>query len=149
MRIYLDTCCYNRPFDDFSHERVHLESEAVLALIKKVNQGMDEIVGSDILELEISRIANIDKLKKVRSLYNVATMNVPYSEQVLARSKEIQEMANIRSFDALHIASAEKARADVMLTTDDRLERSCMGIQLSVKVTNPIKFFMEVMNYDK
>lgn len=27
MIIYLDNCCYNRPFDDQTQERIHLESE--------------------------------------------------------------------------------------------------------------------------
>ena len=142
----MDTCCYNRPFDDLSQERIHLESEAILALIKKTNREKGEIIGSDVLELEINKVTDIDKLKKVRNLYDVATTIIPYSEQILVRSKEIQETTNIRSFDALHIASAEMANADVVLTTDDKLERACLGIQLKVKVTNPIKFFMEVMN---
>ena len=146
MRIYFDTCCYSRPFDNLSHERIHLESEAILALIKKAKREKGEIVGSDVLKLEISRIADADKLKKVRNLYDVATVVIPYSEQILARSKEIQKITNIRSFDALHIASAEIAEVDVMVTTDDKLERACLGIQLKIKVTNPIKFFMEVMN---
>lgn len=29
MKIYLDNCCLNRPFDDQSNLRVRLESEAV------------------------------------------------------------------------------------------------------------------------
>lgn len=39
MRIYLDVCCLNRPFDDQSQDRIHLEAEAVLAIIKQVEQG--------------------------------------------------------------------------------------------------------------
>jgi hypothetical protein len=30
LRIYLDACCLNRPFDDQTQERIRLESEAVL-----------------------------------------------------------------------------------------------------------------------
>ena len=30
MRIYLDNCCYNRPYDDQSQMRVFLESQAKL-----------------------------------------------------------------------------------------------------------------------
>ncbi len=29
LKIYLDSCCYNRPFDDLSQERIRVESEAV------------------------------------------------------------------------------------------------------------------------
>ncbi len=35
MRIYLDNCCYNRPFDDQTQERIHLESEAILTILKR------------------------------------------------------------------------------------------------------------------
>jgi len=28
MKIYLDNCCYNRPFDDQTQMRVFLESQA-------------------------------------------------------------------------------------------------------------------------
>lgn len=34
MKLYLDNCCYNRPFDDQTQDRIHLESEAVLALLR-------------------------------------------------------------------------------------------------------------------
>ena len=34
MTLYLDNCCYNRPFDDQTHDRIHIESEAVLAALK-------------------------------------------------------------------------------------------------------------------
>lgn len=34
MIVYLDNCCYNRPFDDQTQERVHLESEAILTILK-------------------------------------------------------------------------------------------------------------------
>jgi len=32
MRIYLDNCCYNRPFDDQNQLSVRLETEAKLAI---------------------------------------------------------------------------------------------------------------------
>jgi hypothetical protein len=46
-RLYLDNCCYNRPYDDLTQECVHLESEAIVAIIKRGQQHIDEIVGSD------------------------------------------------------------------------------------------------------
>ncbi len=30
MRIYLDNCCFNRPYDNQSQIRIHLETEAKL-----------------------------------------------------------------------------------------------------------------------
>jgi hypothetical protein len=39
MKIYLDTCCLNRPFDDQRQHRVRLETEAVTLILKKIRQG--------------------------------------------------------------------------------------------------------------
>lgn len=30
MRIYLDNCCYNRPFDDLRQDRIRIEAEKIL-----------------------------------------------------------------------------------------------------------------------
>jgi hypothetical protein len=35
-KIYLDTCCLNRPFDDRSQERVRREAEAVLTVLARL-----------------------------------------------------------------------------------------------------------------
>ena len=32
MRVYLDNCCYNRPFDDQAQLRIRLETEAKLEI---------------------------------------------------------------------------------------------------------------------
>ena len=39
MRIYLDLCCFNRPYDDQSQLRVYLETVAKLSLQDKVRSG--------------------------------------------------------------------------------------------------------------
>ena len=51
------------------------------------------------------------------------------------------------AMDALHVACAEEGRADVLLTTDDRLERICRKHQaeLRVRVANPWKWLAEVL----
>lgn len=37
MRVYLDNCMFNRPFDDQSHIRIRLEAEAKLATYSTSN----------------------------------------------------------------------------------------------------------------
>jgi hypothetical protein len=39
MRVYLDNCCYNRPFDDQSNLLVMLEAEAKLFIQKEIKDG--------------------------------------------------------------------------------------------------------------
>ena len=36
MRIYMDNCCFNRPFDDQANIRIRLETEAKLYIQEKI-----------------------------------------------------------------------------------------------------------------
>lgn len=52
MRIYLDNCCFNRPFDDQSQIRIRLESEAKLKIQDDILEGKVELIWSYILDAE-------------------------------------------------------------------------------------------------
>ena len=145
MKIYLDNCCYNRPFDDQTQERIHLESEAILMILQRGESGIYQIVGSDILDLEIERMHDLVKKQRVKELYQVATEHVLYAESVKQRALEIMHKSYIKTFDSLHIAAAEAAGVDVMLTTDDKLERMAANLKLEVRVLNPLKFAWEMI----
>jgi hypothetical protein len=54
MRVYLDMCCLKRPFDDQSQPRIHLESEAVLALLGAATEKV-EFLRAPALDLETIR----------------------------------------------------------------------------------------------
>jgi hypothetical protein len=53
--IYFDACCLNRPFDDQSQDRIRLEAEAVLLILSHIQAGEWQWIGSDVLNLEMSR----------------------------------------------------------------------------------------------
>jgi len=149
MYIYLDTCCYSRPFDDQSQERIHIESEAVLIIIERARQKADSIIGSDVLDLEISQMLDMEKQQKVRDLYSITGTAVKYTKQIYERAQEIERQSKLRALDSLHIACAEKANADILLTTDDRLEKVGSQLGLSVRILNPLKYLTEVVLYEK
>jgi predicted nucleic acid-binding protein len=148
MRLYFDTCCFNRPFDDQSQKRVRLESESILAIIDRGLHKLDEIVGSEILDLEIEQISDIEKAESVKELYSVVSTKIEYSQELLEEAEKILKISSIQSIDSLHIASAQKAKVDVFLTTDDKLQKECSKINLSIKVKNPIKYILEVIGYE-
>lgn len=145
MTIYLDNCCYNRPFDDQTQERIHLESEVILTILQRGQTGVYKIVGSSILDLEMERMHDEIKKQKVKELYKTANKYVYYTEKIKKRSKELMRISKIHTFDSLHIASAEDAKADVLLTTDDKLEKMAERLELKVRVMNPLKFAWEVI----
>lgn len=44
MRVYLDNCTFNRPFDDQTQIRIKLETEAKLYIQEKIRDGTLELV---------------------------------------------------------------------------------------------------------
>jgi len=148
VRIYLDNCCFNRPYDDQIQEKIHLESEAVLAIIKKGEQLNFEFIGSSALDLEISQIPDIYKREKVKFFYEqTITTKAKYNKAILERAKELQELSAIRMLDIFHLAFAE-SYSDILLTTDLRFEKACSKLSLKIKVMNPMNYFMEVLAND-
>lgn len=62
MKIYLDMCVYNRPFDDQSQPRIMFESQCVVIIIAHASSGDLKILNSFVLEYENSRNPNIDNV---------------------------------------------------------------------------------------
>ena len=108
-----------------------------------------KIVGSDILKVEMSKIRNEEKRNNVEGIYYaLVTESVKATCEVGQRASQIREISNIRSFDSLHLASAEVG-ADVLLTTDMKFLKNSQRISTKITVKSPIEFVMEVFGYDE
>jgi hypothetical protein len=144
MRLYLDTCCLNRPFDDQSQPRVRRETDAVADILRRVIDGDWIWLGSEVLELEVA--ANPDPVSRgrVQRLVRYAGDSVHLDAAVIARAQTLASFS-IHPFDCQHIASAELGRANVFLTTDDRLLRAAVRARrsLAVPVRNPLEWLEE------
>jgi len=46
MRLYLDNCMFNRPFDDQSNIKILLETEAKLKIQENIRLGIHELAWS-------------------------------------------------------------------------------------------------------
>jgi predicted nucleic acid-binding protein len=146
MRIYLDVCCLNRPFDDHVQDRVRLESEAVLTILSHSQTENWLLLSSEVVDIEISKIPDNDRRHKVSILSAMPHSYIVIDDEIEKRALELEKLG-FRSFDALHIACAEKGGADVLLTTDDNLLRKALQKSdvLKIKLENPIKWLMEVI----
>ena len=54
LKIYLDNCCYNRPFDEVRNTEIDMEIIAKLAIQLMVQQGKLDLVWSYVLTYENS-----------------------------------------------------------------------------------------------
>lgn len=52
MRLYLDNCCFNRPFDDQSTLTIRLETEAKLDIQAAIRTGQYSLGWSYVLDYE-------------------------------------------------------------------------------------------------
>ena len=145
MRIYLDACCVNRPYDDQTQDRIRLESEAILLIIQHCQSGEWEWVSSEALAFEIEKIPDPERKKRVELLASHVHNVVSLQNKELKRGKELESLG-FHALDALHIACSEKGKVDVLLTTDDKfLKRSKkLSKKLQVHITDPVSWLMEV-----
>ncbi len=144
MKIYMDNCCLNRPFDDQSNLRIHLEAEAIKTIIVLVEQQKWDLVSSKILKFEISKIADESRKKELMLMESLAGEVVQINTHIGIRANEFERLG-IQSFDALHLACSEN-NADVFLTVDDRLIKKAMTISnLNISIRNPLIWLSEIL----
>ena len=137
MRIYLDNCCYNRPYDNQSQQRINDETESIF---RAINQKENIIIGSDTLILEMAQIKDVDLQLDIVAMYSQTIKEeVSTSEEVEKIADSIMSESSIHKMDALHLASAIVGKAEVFLTVDDKLIKSCSKLNLNMKVINPVE----------
>jgi predicted nucleic acid-binding protein len=144
MRLYLDTCCVNRPFDDQAQERVRVESEAVLSIIQRFQTGSDQWIGSDVLLEEIDAIRDLQRRDALRTMALEVDETVTSDGATKDRSKELMSLG-FAEMDAHHLAVAEQGSADAFITVDDKLLRRAgrLKARLAVKVVTPVSWIVE------
>jgi len=146
MKIYLDACCLNRPFDDQRQARVRLEAEAISLILQKLHQRDWEWIGSDILVYELGQTEDLERRERLLLLAGQSHQTVETTEKILTRAEKL-ETSGFDSYDAIHLASAENSNVDVFLTTDDNLQKIANRNKkmFSCVVTNPVKWLEEVL----
>ena len=142
MKIYLDVCSLNRPFDNLSNDRIRLESEAVLAILAHCKAGAWTLVTSDVAAFEISLIQKEERREGVGRLRAAASVKISTDDRLIRKAREL-EAAGIPSMDALHLAAALKGKADVFLTTDDDLLYRARRIRTGINAYNPARWLLK------
>lgn len=123
MRVYLDNCSYNRPYDDQSQMRIHLETQAKLHIQDMIRQEKIELVTSYVLDYENSNNRSIQKKMAIEKFMNeYATLYISNkNEKDIAKIADVIMATGIKEKDAYHVACAVIAECNYFVTTDDRL----------------------------
>ena len=144
MRVYLDNCCYNRPFDEQTHLRIRLETVTKLAVQLLMATRVVEYVWSKALDYEISFNPFPKRKTSIMWWRDGAVEYIETTEEIIRRGEEIESLG-IKPKDALHLASAEKANCDMFLTTDRGILKK-VSLLGRMKILNPIQFISEECN---
>lgn len=145
MKVYLDVCCLNRPFDDQTQDQIRLEAEAVLLILMHLESGEWEWIGSEVLDLEIEQTPDPERRLRV-GLLTAHVHSSVLVEQAETERAERLEALGFHPYDALHLACAESGGTDVFLTTDAKLLRraSRRSREMHIRVANPLAWLTEV-----
>lgn len=141
-KVYLDNCCFNRPYDDQSQPLIRLETEAKLIIQQKILKDNLDLIWSFILHYENNDNPYIDRKRQIVLWETKAKDIVVFENSILAKAKEIMSL-NIKEKDALHLSCAIHANADYLITTDKKILNKVIG---RISILNPIDFLRRYYN---
>ena len=145
MKVYLDNCTYNRPFDDQSQIRISLEAQAKLYIQRLIINKELYLVYSYMSVYENSENPNPEHRKSILSFFHNATEFIDISKaDIIGKRAELIKKCNVKANDAIHLACAIEGKCDCFVTTDNGILKKYH--EPDIKVCNPIDFISEVTN---
>ena len=142
MKIYLDNCCFNRPFDDQSQFRIRLEAEAKLKIQDEIRSGNIDLVWSYVLDYENSKNPFKERKNQIHEWRMLSVTIVQANDKIIKFSNHFKG-EGIQKFDALHIACAINSGCEYLLTTDDKVLNKKQKID-GITITDPFGFVKEM-----
>jgi predicted nucleic acid-binding protein len=141
MRLYLDLCVYNRPFDYQGQERVALETEAFIFLLEYVEKGIYTLVNSEALIYENKLNPDSQRRERISTYLGLSKEFIFREDFDFERAKVLRGMG-FSDMDALHIALSEKAQVDFFVTCDDRIVNLFKknNQSINIKIVSLIEF---------
>lgn len=122
IKVYLDNCSFNRPYDDQTQERIYLETISKLYIQKLIKEEKLDLVWSFILDYENSMNPYEMRRESIKKFSYRCTEYVDYTKksEILNAARDII-ITGIKEKDAMHVSCAIYTNCDYFITTDDRL----------------------------
>lgn len=117
IRIYLDNCCFNRPFDGQQLIKIRLETEAKLHIQTQVLGKKLQLVWSYMLDYENAANPYPERRHAIADWRKHATLDIDPSHNLVEYAEQVQTVG-IKPKDALHIACAVEGECSYFVTTD-------------------------------
>lgn len=141
MLIYMDNCCFNRPFDDQSQLRIKLETEAKTRIQEYVLKQEIMLVWSYMLDYENDMNPFEERRSSIQTWEELAEIVVEENADITKISDKLFKIG-LRAKDSIHISCAIDAGCDYFLTTDDKI-LSRNNLVREIEISDPIDFIKE------
>jgi len=138
IKIYLDNCCFNRPYDDQSFIKIKIETEAKIFIQTQIKEGRFHLIWSYILDYENDSNPYANRKNSILKWKYLSEEDIEENSDILKTVEEL-EKNKIFGKDALHIACAIYSKVDFFITTDYNLIRKASSLN-NLKVINPVDF---------
>ncbi len=144
MKIYLDNCSLQRLLDTKNQIKIALEAEAILGILALWETGEIDLVSSEVLELEVSKMTNGTRKELTFETLNKISEFIRVNDEIIEEAEAFIQR-NIKPLDALHLAVAEFAKVQFFCTSDMKLLKNARKIPtLKTKVVTPIELIEEL-----
>jgi hypothetical protein len=111
MKVYLDNCSFNRPFDSQTQLKVRLETEAKLFIQSKIFLQEIHLTWSYILEYE-NNFNPYPERKEIILEWKKLAMQIIFETNNILDNARVLQTIGLKSKDALHVACAIEATCD-------------------------------------
>src|SRR5438477_243082 len=105
MKLYLDNCCFNRPFDEQNQMRIRLEAEAKLYIQAQIFDNKYKLVWSYMVEYENLFNPHEERRNAIQNWKKKATTEIIESEKIITLAERYMKHG-VKAKDALHLACA-------------------------------------------
>jgi len=120
VKVYLDNCTYNRPYDNQSQIRISLETQAKIYIQYLIINKELHLVYSYMSVFENSENPNPEQQKSIFNFFQNATefIGIDNADVIEIHAESLIKW-NIKANDAIHLACAIESKCDYFITTDD------------------------------
>jgi predicted nucleic acid-binding protein len=138
IKIYLDNCAYNRPFDDQTQIKIALEAEAKRYIQQLIVDKKIDLTYSFVNRFENSISPHDLNKNSINNFFSNAVSYIDYTHAATVDKRAVEIMkAHIQTRDAYHISCAIEDGCDYFITTDKPL----LNYKTSeIIICNPIQF---------
>jgi len=142
IKVYLDNCCFNRPYDNQNDLLIFLETEAKLFIQDIIHSGKIMLIWSFVLDYENEANPFDERKHNIIAWKNLSIVDCNLCDTITDIATDLLKIG-LRQKDASHIACAIYAGADYFITTDKKiLNKPVQGII----IINPIDFIRRYLN---